>query len=229
MPGPANLLVANPNLNKLKDPTFENNIPYMYVDSEGKITVGVGHNLSAHQDQQDLPFKVQRFERHSVKGGDTGVAITNDKMVGRAATKDEIRNDFDFLKKHSALGNYTVASGKLQKYTTVELDQPDIDALFLEDLDDSLGEVRKIFGDAFDGYPLTCKAALIDIQFNTGKLSKFTNLIQAIKGQGAYAKKSESDRWAAAATLCHRGQVQPDRNTQVAQWFNQGATETKKP
>jgi len=65
----------------------------MYVDTVGKVTVGVGHNLTAHKDKHKLPFKVKRLTRHPVKGGDTGIAITKKKTKGRAATKAEISND----------------------------------------------------------------------------------------------------------------------------------------
>jgi hypothetical protein len=33
-------------LQTLKGTDFENNIPYMYLDSEGNVTVGVGHKLA---------------------------------------------------------------------------------------------------------------------------------------------------------------------------------------
>lgn len=70
-------------LEVLKKPSSENNIPYMYVDTVGKVTVGVGHNLDAHKDMLTLAFIVKRLTRHHVKGGDTGIA----KVLGRAATK----------------------------------------------------------------------------------------------------------------------------------------------
>jgi hypothetical protein len=120
-----------PFLETLKKTEFEDNIPYMYVDTVGKITVGVGHNLSFHKDQKTLQFVIRRFERHRVIGGDVGVPIRHER-VGKA-TSEEIQNDFDFLTLHPGLGNYHAS--QLQKYTTVELGQSDIDRLFWIDVD----------------------------------------------------------------------------------------------
>src|SRR3954452_24177539 len=94
-------------LDKIKQ--LEKPVAYMYVDSTGNVTVGAGHNLTAHKDHKTLPFNTtSRFGRHKVLGGDTGIAITKNKFVGRAATPEEIQNDFDFLTKNKGLGKYTV-------------------------------------------------------------------------------------------------------------------------
>ena len=77
-------------LELLKGPLFEHTIPYMYVDSEQRITVGVGHNLSAHKDVLQLAFVVKRFVRHSVKGGDVGTPIDEKQRVpNRKASNSE--------------------------------------------------------------------------------------------------------------------------------------------
>src|SRR6476620_5254012 len=44
-------------------PSFPSGVPYMYADSSGYITVGVGHNLSAHG-LGGLTFVVKRKERY---------------------------------------------------------------------------------------------------------------------------------------------------------------------
>ena len=63
---------------------LETPVGYMYVDSTGNVTVGAGHNLTAHKDHKSLPFKTtSRFQRHAVKGGDTGVPITVNKIRGQ--------------------------------------------------------------------------------------------------------------------------------------------------
>lgn len=228
MPGPINSVLMNTYLNKLKQASFENNVPYMYVDSTKNITVGVGHNLTRAQDQTSLPFKVKRFERHAVKGGDTGQPISTNQVLNRMAQPDEIQNDYDFLNKHKALGQYTVDSGKLQKYTTVELDQDDIDSLFQDDLNDAIKVLTTVFTAAkFAGFPLACQAALIDLQFNTGNIKGFPTLIRAVKGEGEFKGKSMRDRWMAAGLQSNRPQLRGERNAQVLQWFNQGANEAK--
>ncbi|GLQ32400.1 hypothetical protein [Litoribrevibacter albus] len=210
----------------LKKPTSENNIPYMYIDTVGKVTVGVGHNLDAHKDMLTLPFMVKRFARHPVKGGDTGIAITTNKVLGRAATQDEIKNDYNFITKHKGLGKYNPEN--LSKYTTLELSVAAIDALFKKDLNIALAVAKREFGAAFDKYPITCQAALVDIAFNVGNFSSFRGtFVPAIKGTGIYSKKSMSERWKIASQNCRRGQVSADRNRHVTQWLMEGAKNTQ--
>src|ERR1700682_1755765 len=88
-------------LNQLKGPQFEKNIPYMYVDTTGNVTVGVGHNITSHGDYQSLEFVVKRTERKAVLGGDKGLPVSMPRTIGRIATTAEKKNDYDFLSKHS--------------------------------------------------------------------------------------------------------------------------------
>jgi GH24 family phage-related lysozyme (muramidase) len=208
-------------LDKLKGSTFEKNIPYMYVDTTGNVTIGVGHNLTSHGDYQSLPFVVKRLVRKAVLGGDQGIAIGTPQTIGRWATGAEKKNDYDFLKKHTGLGHY--APEHLAAYTTLELNQTEINQLFDRDLQDAISLARHTFGVAFDSYPVSCQAALIDIAFNCGGFSTFFTLVQAVKGEGVYAGKSWTERWKAAATHSKRGQVSRARNEQVAQWLAAGA------
>lgn len=90
-------------LDKLKGPKFEMNIPYMYVDTVGDVTVGVGHDIDANNDLLKLPFIVKRFTRHKVIGGDTGISITSNQTLDRPASQAEIKNEYDFLKNIKAL------------------------------------------------------------------------------------------------------------------------------
>jgi GH24 family phage-related lysozyme (muramidase) len=210
-------------LEKLKDPLFEDCIPYMYVDSVGKITVGVGHNLTSHKDQTKLPFIVRRFERHSVIGGDAGIPIKTAKVIGRKATPDEIQNDFDFLTKHQGLSKYH-ASQKIERYTTVELKDDDIQEMFKMDCDEAAKIVVKVFPDV-SSYPIHCQAALIDIAFNVGNFESFRHtFIPAIKGEGRFANKSLSERWMEAAAHSRRKAANIERNDLDAQWLKTGAT-----
>ena len=207
-----------PFLETLKKTEFEDNIPYMYVDTVGKITVGVGHNLSFHKDQKTLQFVIRRFERHRVIGGDVGVPIRHER-VGKA-TSEEIQNDFDFLTLHPGLGNYHAS--QLQKYTTVELGQSDIDRLFWIDVDRAIKTTRSTFS-KLDSYPVSCQAALIDIAFNAGSFNSFRpHFVPAVLGTGHFAKKTVSQRWDSVILHSRRGQCSHLRNHTIAQWLRDG-------
>ncbi len=208
---------------KLKDPDFEGNIPYMYIDKRGKVTVGVGHNLTAHRDHLTLPFLVQRFERKKVAGGDQGIPIPKTRPVGAAATKAEIQNDFDFLVKNKGLGKYLAVN--LALYTTVELESAKIDEIFLKDVTSAIKTAKGELPD-FDSYPVPCQAGIVDIVFNTGRL-RFPTLVRAVKAEKEFAGKPASERWEAAARESKRPEVKQERNNQVHQWFMAGAAEAK--
>jgi len=209
-------------LDKLKGSAFEKNISYMYVDTTGNVTVGVGHNLTSHGDVQSLSFVVKRLTRKAVLGGDQGIPIGTPQATNRPATVAEKKNDYDFLKKHTGLGKY--APEQLSPYTTLELGSTEINRLFESDLQDAIALARNTFtAAAFDAYPVSCQAALIDIAYNCGSFATFTTLVQAVKGVGAYAGKSWSERWKAAASHAKRGKVNAERNSQIEQWLTAGA------
>jgi GH24 family phage-related lysozyme (muramidase) len=209
-------------LDQLKGPQFEKNIPHMYVDTTGNVTVGVGHNLTAHDDCQSLKFYVKRLERKAVLGGDKGEPVGKPHTIDRVATPPEKQNDYDFLEEHTGLGKY--APEHLAAYTTLEMEQGDINGLFEADLQAAIKVARTTFTAAFDKYPVSCQAALIDIAFNCGKFSSFHTLCEAVKGEGKYAGKPWNERWRAAALHSKRGKVNAARNTQIEQWLLAGAT-----
>jgi len=208
----------------LSSNNFEQTIPYLYLDSRGILTVGVGHNLKAAPvpNVLSLSFVVKRLERH-VRNGDAGVPITDNPVIGRAATRQEIQNDIDFLKRHSELKH--TAPRYLAKYTTVELTQRQIGSLFDQDREYAYHTCGKEFGPGtFKTFPLPCQAALIDIAFNCGSFRSFhDHFLPAIKGAGPYAGKSWKERWTAAAQHSRRGAVGLMRNAIVRDWLLEGA------
>ena len=118
-------------------------------------------------------------------------------------------------------------SGLLEKYTTLELGSDAVDALFLNDINTAVDGVKSIFGKDFDSFPLPCRAALIDIQFNTGSVNHLPTVVHAAKGTGPFAGKSASERWLAAATASNRPDASSERNNLIANWFRGGAAQAK--
>jgi GH24 family phage-related lysozyme (muramidase) len=198
-------------LAKLKGALFEKTIPYMYLDTEGKVTVGVGHNITDNNDLDQLIFFVRRLTRHHVIGGDTGVPLSKDRL-GQQATEAEKKNDSDFLSKHKGLGKY--APEHLAKYTTLEMPSGEIEKLFESDLKKAIGKARAEFGIDFDTYPVQVQAAIIDIAFNVGSFASF---------RGHFVPAIKKKAWKEAAQHARRGKVNPARNQQVAAWLTTGA------
>jgi GH24 family phage-related lysozyme (muramidase) len=194
----------------LRTDDFERTIPYLYLDSLGILTVGVGHNLRDNPipSPLSLSFTVARLERKKVAGGDVGIPITDKARIGMSATRQEIQNDIDFLKRHAGLKKFFPVN--LRDYTTLELTSLQITLLFEDDLNYFLNKVcRKEFTPAaFDAFPLSCQMALLDIAFNCGSFGKFNgHFVPAIKGTGLYAGKSWTERWTEAANYSRRGAV----------------------
>lgn len=135
----------------------EGSIPYMYLDTRGNVTVGVGQLLSTVADAQQLPF-VRRTTQAS-------------------ASAEEIEADFNNVASQQA-GQVAQA---YQQYTQLELTQEAIDAL----LDQRIAEFQDGLQGAyqgFDSYPDTVQEALLDMSFNlglSGLVNKFPKLRQA--------------------------------------------------
>jgi hypothetical protein len=105
------------------------------------------------------------------------------RFIGREATQEEKRADFDFLANHGGLGQFDAAN--LAKYTTLELQPQTIDELFTQDVEDATKIARHEFGSALDSFPLPCRATLIDIAFNCGGFSSFRLHFVPIFGKGS--------------------------------------------
>jgi hypothetical protein len=211
----------------LRSDDFEKTIPYLYLDSRGILTAGVGHNLRDNPtpDPLSLSFTVRRLQRKKVAGGDQGIPIADKTRLGMSATRQEIQNDIDFLQRNTGLKQYF--PGSLRDYTTLELGSSQIDSLFERDVNHFLGVCRREFTDAaFDAFPVSCQMALIDIAFNCGSFINWRgHFAPAIKGTGSYVGKSWSERWTEAANYSRRGAVGLARNAKVKGWLLKGAKE----
>lgn len=235
-------------LKTLATPDFERKIPYMYCDSGGNVTVGIGHNLTADTEFKKsfatLPFRINsdtdeetkekpRIHRHRLRNGHTGTPLPPKRRPGALALPEEIKNDFMFLTADSGKGRSEGHGLKqycnadlsiLKKYTTVELSEDEIWNLFWKDCDRAKAALRgnHMFGADFDTFPAEGRAALIDMTFNEGEhgfRARFrTTVIAAIKGEGIYAKMTIRDRWESAAKLCNRG-LASNRDATVSGWF----------
>lgn len=157
-------------MDKIK--TYEGNIPYMYLDVNGNVTVGVGNLLSTVADAQALPFY---------------------KNDGTAATDVDIKKAFNIV-AGSSYGQMVVASD-FESLTTIRMKQDDIDKLANNRLSEFKKELRSAYPN-FDEYPAKVKAALFDMIFNLGskKLAKFSKMNTAIGVQDWQDAAEESRR-----------------------------------
>ena len=174
---------------------FEEVIPYMYQDSEGNVTVGIGHLLPDAAAAKALPF---------VRGG-----------TNTAATQREIEEAFDAVKGATHLTGK--AATEFRPLTTLELPSTEIEELLKSDVDTKLAELKatKEFRD-YETYPPTAKFGLLDMAFTLGVAKTkriFDDFTAAVRRRD----------WMLAAHESQRRQPKKERNDQVRAWFLRAA------
>ncbi len=122
---------------------FEGNISYMYVDTKGFVTVGVGNMLPNARAAQALAF-VNRATRN-------------------AATDREIATDFQ---KVAAQPKARPARWYRQ-FTTLDLPDVEINRLFQQRIEEFRGQLRRAYS-KYDTYPDGAQLAMLDMAFNLG-------------------------------------------------------------
>jgi GH24 family phage-related lysozyme (muramidase) len=185
-------------LPKLKE--FEGSVPYMYLDTAGNVTVGVGNLLPDSAAARKLPF-----EWPPDPSAEPPVA------AARPATADEIQADFDTVSKQPpgrGLHYY-------QQVTRLRLPEAAIDAVLESRVAEFSASLTASFPD-FTLYPEGVCAALFDMAFNLG-LHKLTS------GFPTFTNAVRARDWTTAARECRRGGIGERRNVWTRAQFEQAA------
>jgi GH24 family phage-related lysozyme (muramidase) len=157
-------------------------ILHMYLDSENKVTVGVGNMLASLAAAQALGFVLR-------------------SDAAKVASKDQIKTDWD--KVNSEAGK-NMRAASFAKVTLLDLPKDTCWSLLKKRIDEEfLPGLRKIFS-GWDGFPAPAKRALLDMAYNLGLkgLKKFISLISHV----------EKADWEKAAETCTRKGIPEDRN-----------------
>jgi hypothetical protein len=193
--------------NHFADPDWENEIPNLYLDSQDKVTVGIGCQIFSVKEAEALHFV---YRDDQVKGEGKQKEIVARK--GDTATAKAIDHDYnEVLKKAGA----DWAATSFKKVTLLDLPTDEVDRLFYERVATFEGDLRDIFSD-YDHFPAPGELALMDMIFNlgtSGLVKKFPALVEA-------AKKRD---WSTAAKECHRLGIPERRNTRTAELFGEAA------
>lgn len=140
---------------------FEGNIPYMYQDSAGNVTTGVGRLLATAATVLPLPY-----------------THNNDGQPASDAEKQS-----EWTRINNAEGGHIASF--YQQFTTMSLAQSVIDSLATSDLENSQTQLRGQFA-SYDSFPDTAKAGLIDMAFNLGidkLINAFPNFCAAVRAR----------------------------------------------
>lgn len=135
----------------------EGNVPHMYADSGGIVTVGIGHAIFRLQDAHKLPF---------VR-----------KDTGAPATQQEIDKDYN-----AVVGIANHVARYFDSLTELELSQADIDNLVQADFNTHIQIADAFF--SLDTLPQPVQIALFDLAFQAGgnlTANEYPNLQDALR------------------------------------------------
>lgn len=190
-------------LPKLKE--FEGNVGYMYLDTGGNVTVGVGEMLPNAAAAQKFAF-VRRAD-----------ATAKPPVLPGPATADEIKADFDNVKQQAA----AKAAEYYKQFTKLDLPQSVIDSTVSSEVFQFTVGLTARFPE-FPLYPAEACAALFDMAYNLG-LSKLTSQFPT------FCKAVKDKDWATAAKECKRGGIPDDRNDWTKAQFEKAAAAAQPP
>jgi GH24 family phage-related lysozyme (muramidase) len=121
---------------------YEGKVSHMYLDSNGYVTVGVGHLVNSVAEAQKLAFQTEK------------------SMPASAA---EIKSDYESVKKQSS----NRLASFYKEYTKLVLPDAEIDKLTNQHIDSFEKELKLIYS-GYDSLPSEVKMALLDLIFNVG-------------------------------------------------------------
>jgi len=137
----------------------EGSIPHMYLDTVGKVTVGVGNMMPTAETAVELPF------------------IHADSSL--PATDDEVGNEFAFISQQTQ-GRL---AGSYKEFTSLILTDEYIDELLDQRIEGFVQQLKRDFPN-YDHYPEPARLGLIDMAFNLGNsglINKFPSFTRAAR------------------------------------------------
>lgn len=176
---------------------YEGRVDHFYLDSVGKVTIGIGHLVSTRT-------AVSSIRMYVVKNGEAAT-------IGSEQDK---QSEYDNVLKQQA--GYRASWYK--QHTKLVMKHDDIDRLMDVHISSFYRNLINIYRRAggypgdFDEFPQKVQIALLDMIFNLGP----RRLINGFPAMNGYIK---AGNWSGAAQECNRPQVSLERNQYVRQLF----------
>jgi len=168
---------------------WEGRMDYLYLDSRGFVTVGVGNLVATPEVCCRLPFVVPHMA-NAMRASGFGMPASDDtKRAAWAAIHAAPRGHRETF--YASL-------------TSIRLPEADIDAIAQSRLaTDFLPGLQRLYPH-FDDIPASAQSALTDMIYNLGEkgLSKFTHLAAAVRQRD----------WRLASLACHVSTCRKERN-----------------
>lgn len=177
---------------------FEGRVNHFYLDSVGKVTIGIGHLVASEKAAAELPLYIPR-------------------MFGwwlRKASAEEKQAEYQFVLLNGPNNPQRYKASYYKQFTRLIMLDDDIEKLLLNHINSFYSELSRLYNRNngfyrdFDEFPDEVQMALFDMIFNLG----MTNLRSAWpKFNGAI----NMEDWKTAAEESRRRQVAPARNDYV--------------
>jgi GH24 family phage-related lysozyme (muramidase) len=185
---------------------FEGSISYMYLDSRGLVSVGVGKMLPTPAEAVGIRFVHRGAGMQAASAADVTAA---------------------YLTVRGAVANRPAAA--YRDLTDLELALGESDRLLNQELQRAEDGCRNLFG-GWEHFPLAAQLALLDMAYNLGEGRAITAAERqaGAREQGLYqfhrlrASVARED-WLAASRECHRVGIQAARDTWTRNKFLEAA------
>jgi len=174
---------------------YEGFLTHLYLDTKGKVTVGVGHLIT---------------NRNAMSG--ITMYKTQNKKITQAATLQERLTEYDNITKLPWGKSHSAKSFK--KHTTLVMKESDIDILLNHHIDNFYKELKNIYKkdkgyfDDFDNFDQKVQLALFDMIFNLGA----TKLVKSFPTFNTHIKAGD---FVKASKESHRLGISDARNNYV--------------
>ena len=144
---------------------YEQIINFPYIDTKGTITVGPGKNVNTLEE-----FMKVKFDNLSEAEQEKYFYILRDMSMA--------------VDKNNHFKYHNTKARDFEKYTPLRISDEESHRLAQNHMMNDLTHVRQQFSD-FDAFPEPLKEVLLDIQYNTGNLTRqnWPNLYQAIENK----------------------------------------------
>ncbi len=185
---------------------YEGRHNHMYLDTKGKVTVGVGHLIA---NKAAVAFVTM----YTVKN----------KLPSSMATMKQKQDEYDTIANQKK--NYKASWYK--QHTSLVMKETDMDAQRKKHIDTFYAELvgmykkSKGYANEFDNFPDEVQKALFDMIFNLGQTKLRTIFVK-------FNEAIKKEKWGDAAKQSNRPDVNAARNAYVKDLFNSAHKASKK-
>ena len=176
----------------------EGSVNHLYLDTVGKVTVGVGNMLPTAESAGKLPFR-HRFSDNRANIND--IIIEYGKIKQLPYGKDRPASFY-------------------APYCELYLPEREIDKLLGSRVQEFLKSLRMQFR-GFDDYPEAAQLGIMDMIFNLGPTKLFASAQDG--GFPKFCLAVRQQDWATCANECHRRGIADERNNEVKNLFLEAA------